>query len=82
MVGPPQAVNVSATVKLDAIPGRVTSIELTTGHVCSPSEGTSLDSTMKPTVAEPLGERVNIAGATSKTEPWPVARIVVCSGAD
>jgi len=37
---------------------------------------------MKPTVAEPPGERVNVAGATSKTEPWPVARIVVRSGAD
>jgi hypothetical protein len=74
-------VNVSATVKLDAIPGRVTSIELTTGHVCSPSEGTSLDSTMKPAVAELPGETVSFVGAMSKTDPSPVVRIVVCSGA-
>jgi hypothetical protein len=69
MVGPPQAVNVSATVKLEAIPGRVTSIELTTGHVCSPLEGTSLDSTIKPTFAAAPEESVNIVGAMSKTDP-------------
>jgi hypothetical protein len=74
-------VKVSATLKLDAIPGSFTSIELTTGHVCSPSEGTSLDSTTNPTLAELPGETVSVAGAISKTDPSPVVRMVVCRGA-
>src|SRR5208283_5912613 len=63
IVGPPQAVKVSATVKLVVTSGKVTSIELTTGQVCSPLEGTSLDSTMKPTSATPPGESVSVVGA-------------------
>jgi hypothetical protein len=59
----------------------VTDIELTTGHVCSPSEGTSLDCSMKPTeAADPAGS-VNFAGAVEKTDPCPVVPIVVESGA-
>ena len=77
IVGPPQAVNVSAIVMVEATPGNLTSIELTTGHVCSPSEGTSLDSTTKPTLADFPGGTVSDVGAISKTDPSPVERTVV-----
>jgi hypothetical protein len=62
-------VNVSGIVKLDATPGRVTSIELTTGHVCSPSEGTSLDCAIKPAEATLPGDSVKVVGVIAKTGP-------------
>jgi hypothetical protein len=74
-------VNVSFTAKSDAIPGSLTEIELTTGHVCSPSEGTSLDCTRKPTAATPPAGSVNIDGLMANADPCPVVRTVVGSGA-
>jgi hypothetical protein len=71
-VGPPQAVNVSATVKVEDIPGSPTDIELTTGHVCSPSVGTSLDCTRKPTEVVPVGGNVSVEGAMENTASDPV----------
>jgi len=79
IVGPPQAVNVSLTVRVEEIPGSSTCIESTTGHVCSPLEGTSLDCTMNPTVATLPGDTVNRDGATAKGGPCPVVRTDVGS---
>jgi hypothetical protein len=73
MEGPPQAVNASSTDKGEATLGRVTDIELTTGHVCSPSEGTSLDCTRKPAATTPDGGNVSVEGAIEKTVPSPVS---------
>ena len=73
MAGPPQAVNVSATWKGESIPGSVTAIELTTGQVCSPSEGTSLDCTRKPTAAALLGGSVNRRRSDREERPSPVS---------
>ena len=50
----------------------MTDSELTTGQVCSPSEGTSLDCTRKPTAATPFGGSVNNDGAIEKVAPSPV----------
>jgi hypothetical protein len=81
IVGPPHAVNVSDTGNAELIPGSVTDIDVTTGHVCSPSEGTSLDCTMKPTAGTPVGGRVSVDGAIEKTVSCPVSWTVVGSGA-
>ncbi len=79
MVGPPQAVNVSLIERADEVPGSFTCIESTTGHVCSPLEGTSLDCTMNPTPATLPGDTVNRAGATPNAGACPVVRTVVGS---
>jgi hypothetical protein len=81
IVGPPQAVNVSVTEKADEIPGSTTDIELTTGQVCSPSVGKSLDCTRNPTPATPLGGNVNKVGSTEKADSCPVVCTVVGSDA-
>jgi hypothetical protein len=72
IVGPPQAVKVAGTDNAEFVPGRVTDRELTTGQVCSPSEGTSLDCTRKPTVPAPLGGSVSEDGAMENVDPSPV----------
>ncbi len=68
IVGPPHAVKVSGTEKAEVIPGRLTDIALTTGHVCSPSVGKSLDCTRNPTAATPVGGNVSNDGATENAD--------------
>lgn len=77
IVGPPHAVNASLTKKAKEISGRWTDIELTTGHVCSPSVGKSLDCTRKPTAATPVGGSVNSDGETENADSCPVVWTVV-----
>jgi len=67
IVGPPHAVKFSGTVKVDGIPGSLTFIDATTGHVCSPFDGTSLDCIMKPALAAFPGDTVTGDGATRNT---------------
>jgi len=73
-------VNFSATVWAAEAPGSVTFIEVTTGHVCSPSEGKSLDCTRKPAWATRPGDSVNFDGGMLKTVPSPVVRTVATMG--
>jgi hypothetical protein len=80
IVGPPHAVNFSATENSEDIPGSPTDTELTTGHVCSPSVGTSLDCTRKPTETLAVGSNVNVEGAMENTGSDPVVCTVVVSG--
>lgn len=77
MVGPPHAVKFSATLKVEEIPGNFTFIDETTGQVCSPFDGTSLDCTMKPALGTFPVETATGDGATRNTGPWPVLRTVV-----
>jgi hypothetical protein len=76
IVGPPQAVNVSATLSAVETPGSVTNIEVTTGQLVSPSEMTSLDCTKKPTASALPEGKFNIAGAMENADPCPVLRTV------
>src|SRR5271165_772108 len=69
MVGPPHAVKFSATVKVEGIAGSLTFIDETTGHVCSPFDGTSLDCTMKPALTTLPADTVTGAGAARNTGP-------------
>lgn len=80
IVGPPQAVNASLVSRAVDIPGSFTDIELTTGQDCSPSTGTSLDCTRKPTSGLPVAGSVSSEGATEKTDSCPSCCTVVESG--
>ena len=71
----------SATVKAVEVPGTLTFMEVTTGQVCWPSEGKSLDCTRKPARTTVPGESDTCEGGIWNTVPSPVVSTFAANGA-